>query len=177
MKKIILAFMFLMAPGIGWAQELTPVTSINVFVGEIKILEVGAVERVAVGKGSVLSTTLLDNGQLLLLAEEEGETSVHLWYADGAESDLKVHVLLKDQDRVVHELTVLLEDFRDIEVRKVGEKVFLTGSSPKSDEGILATVKEALESAGVGVDDAVYFRKIAYENVDDLLFVVRDAPY
>ncbi|MCG8324774.1 MAG: pilus assembly protein N-terminal domain-containing protein [Thiotrichales bacterium] len=143
MKKIILAFMFLMAPGIGWAQELTPVTSINVFVGEIKILEVGAVERVAVGKGSVLSTTLLDNGQLLLLAEEEGETSVHLWYADGAESDLKVHVLLKDQDRVVHELTVLLEDFRDIEVRKVGEKVFLTGSIPKSDEGILATVKEA----------------------------------
>ncbi len=144
MKKTILAFTFLLLSGLAWAQqELTPVTSINVFVGEIKILEVGAVERVAVGKGSLISTTLLDNGQLLILAEEEGETSVHLWYTDGAESDLKVHVLLKDQDRIVHELTVLLEDFRNIEVRKVGEKVFMTGSIPKADEAILATIKEA----------------------------------
>ncbi len=144
MKKTILAFTFLLLSGLAWAQqELTPVTSINLFVGEIKILEVGAVERVAVGKGSLISTTLLDNGQLLILAEEEGETSVHLWYTDGAESDLKVHVLLKDQDRIVHELTVLLEDFRNIEVRKVGEKVFMTGSIPKADEAILATIKEA----------------------------------
>lgn len=144
MNKIILAFMFLLVPGLAAAQEeLTPVTSINVYVGEIKILEVGAVDRVAVGKGSLISTTLLDNGQLLILAEEAGETSVHLWYTDGAESDLKVNVLEKDQDRIVHELTVLLEDFKDLEVRKVGEKVFLTGSIMKADELILGTVKEA----------------------------------
>ena len=143
-KNIILAFMFLLIPGLSWAQpELTPITSITVYVGEIKILEVGAVDRVAVGKGSLISTTLLDNGQLLVLAEEEGETSVHLWYADGAESDLKVIVLMKDHDRIVHELKVLLEDFRDIEIRKVGEKVFMTGSIDKSDEAILSTVKEA----------------------------------
>lgn len=136
--------MFLLLPALSWAQEeLTPITSINVYVGEIKILEVGAVDRVAVGKGSLLSTTLLDNGQLLILAEAEGETSVHLWYSDGAESDLKVHVLLKDQDRIVHELTVLLADFKGIEVRKVGEKIFMTGSIDKADETILATVKEA----------------------------------
>ncbi|MDX1519654.1 MAG: pilus assembly protein N-terminal domain-containing protein [Gammaproteobacteria bacterium] len=144
MKKIILAFLLLLHSVFAWAQEeLTPVTSITVYVGEIKILEVGAVDRVAVGKGDVISTTLLDNGQLLILAETEGETSVHLWYSDGAESDLKVHVLQSDQDRIVHELRVLLADFKGVEVRKVGEKVFLTGSIEKADESILATVKEA----------------------------------
>ncbi len=144
MKKLLLAFIFLLSPALLVAQEdMVPITSITVFVGEIKILEVGAVDRVAVGKGSLISTTLLDNGQLLILAEEEGETSVHLWYADGAESDLKVHVLVNDQDRIVHELSVLLENFPGIEVRKVGEKVFMTGSIPKADEAILATVKEA----------------------------------
>jgi len=143
-KKLLLAFIFLLSPALLSAQEdMVPITSITVFVGEIKILEVGAVDRVAVGKGSLISTTLLDNGQLLILAEEEGETSVHLWYADGAESDLKVHVLVNDQDRIVHELSVLLENFPGIEVRKVGEKVFMTGSIPKADEAILATVKEA----------------------------------
>ncbi len=142
-KTYFLALMLMLLGSPLWAQELTPVTSINVFVGEIKILEVGDVDRIAVGKGSTISTTLMDNGQLLILAEEEGETSVHLWYADGAESDLKVQVLIKDQDRIVHELRVLLEQFPDIEVRKVGEKVFLTGSIMKPDEAVLGTIKEA----------------------------------
>jgi len=47
----------------------------------------------------------------------------------------------------------------------------------KTPQTMVASVKESLEGAGVGRDDAVYFRNIAYENLDDLLFVVRDAPY
>ena len=34
--------------------------NITMFLGEIKIIEVGAIDRVAVGKGGLLSTTMLD---------------------------------------------------------------------------------------------------------------------
>lgn len=102
--------------------------NISMFLGEIKIIEVGAVDRVAVGKGELLSTTMLDNGQLLLLAEKDGETTVHIWYTDGSESDIKVQVLASDQDRLVHELETLLADLPNVEVKVVGQKIFLTGN-------------------------------------------------
>ncbi|OGT31673.1 MAG: hypothetical protein A2W28_09160 [Gammaproteobacteria bacterium RBG_16_51_14] len=115
--------------------------SINVFVGEIKILEVGAIDRVAVGNSKMLSTTMLDNGQLLLLAESEGETTIHIWYSDGSESDLKVSVLKKNVNRESEELRTLVEGLGDIEVREVGQRIYLTGNILKTDEELLKTIK------------------------------------
>lgn len=117
--------------------------SISMFVGEIKILEVGNIDRVAVGNGGLVSTSMLDNGQLLLLAEKEGETTVHIWYTDGAESDLKVQVVTNDNTRVVNELRTLLSDLQEVEVRQVGERVFITGSILTTDEELLGTIKTA----------------------------------
>lgn len=98
------------------------------FVGEIKILDVGAIDRIAVGKGDVLSTSMLDNGQLLILAEASGETTIHIWYTDGAESDLKVQILESDNNRVVTELRALLSDLKGVTIKQVGQKIFLTGT-------------------------------------------------
>ena len=80
MKKIIIAFLFTLV-----MANVYAVDQISLFVGEIKIIEVGSIDRVAVGNAGLLSTSMLDNGQLLLLAEKEGETTVHIWYTDGAD--------------------------------------------------------------------------------------------
>ena len=122
MKKIIIA-LFLMLT----TTNLYAVDQISLFVGEIKIIEVGSIDRVAVGNAGLLSTSMLDNGQLLLLAEKEGETTVHIWYTDGAESDLKVQILTMDSNRIVHELRTLLSELRGVEVKEVGQRIFLTG--------------------------------------------------
>lgn len=98
------------------------------FVGEIKILDVGAIDRIAVGKSDVLSTSMLDNGQLLILAEGAGETTIHIWYTDGAESDLKVQILESDTNRIINELRTLLSDLRGVVIKEVGQKIFLTGT-------------------------------------------------
>jgi len=121
-KKFFLVFFLTIMTTAAFATD-----QISMFLGEIKIIEVGAIDRVAVGKGELLSTTMLDNGQLLLLAEKDGETTVHIWYSDGSESDIKVQILVSDQDRLVHELQTLLADMPGVEVRVVGQKIFLTG--------------------------------------------------
>lgn len=123
MKKIITALYLLFLTGTATASD-----QISMFIGEIKILEVGAIDRVAVGKGDLLSTTILENGQLLVLAEKTGETTVHIWYSDGAESDVKVQILESDSNRVVLELRTLLADLRNVEVKEIGQKIFLTGT-------------------------------------------------
>ena len=122
-KKIITAIYLLFLTFTATASD-----QISMFIGEIKILEVGAIDRVAVGKGDLLSTTILENGQLLVLAEKAGETTVHIWYSDGAESDVKIQVLEADSNRVVLELRTLLADLRNVEVKEIGQKLFLTGT-------------------------------------------------
>ena len=122
-KKIITAIYLLL-----FTLTATASDQVSMFIGEIKILEVGAIDRVAVGKGDLLSTTILENGQLLVLAEKAGETTVHIWYSDGAESDVKVQILESDTNRVVLELRTLLADLRNVEVKEIGQKLFLTGT-------------------------------------------------
>jgi Flp pilus assembly protein, secretin CpaC len=137
-KKIIIALLLIATPLLAHAID-----EITMFIGEIKIIEVGAIDRVAVGNAGLVSTSMLDNGQLLLLAEKEGETTVHIWYTDGAESDVKVQILPKDNARVVEEIRALLGDLRDVEVKQIGERIFLTGSVLTTDEPLMSTIKTA----------------------------------
>ncbi len=115
--------------------------SILVFIGEIKILEVGDVDRVAVGNGKLLSTSMLDNGQLLILAEAAGETTLHIWYSDGSESDLKVTIVENNTGRLMLELQELVSHIGDIEVKKIGERIYLTGTLYTTDVEKLNLIK------------------------------------
>ena len=138
MNKILITFFLAIT-----TMAVHAVDSVAMFVGEIKILEVGSIDRVAVGNGGLLSTSMLENGQLLLLAEKEGETTVHIWYSDGAESDLKVQIVTNDNNRVLQELRTLLHGLGDVEVKQVGERIFITGSLLTTDQELLGTVKTA----------------------------------
>lgn len=134
-RRLFAALLLLfLAPGVSAAKQLT------VFVGEVRVLDVGAVDRVAVGSGKLLSTTMLENGQLLLLAEDAGETVMHLWLSNGGEDEYKVIILPKDSSRLIHELSTLLEDIGDVRVKEVGERVYLTGTILKTEEELLKTV-------------------------------------
>ncbi len=137
-KQFIIVLGFLLISMTSHATE-----NILVFIGEIKILEVGDIDRVAVGNGALLSTSMLDNGQLLILAEAAGETTVHIWYSDGAESDLKVSIVKKNPSRVMQELQELVSHVGDVEVKQIGERIYLTGTIYDTDVSKLNLIKEA----------------------------------
>jgi len=137
-KQSIIVLGFLLISMTSYATE-----SILIFIGEIKILEVGDIDRVAVGNGALLSTSMLDNGQLLILAEAAGETTVHIWYSDGAESDLKVSIVKKNPSRVMQELQELVSHVGDVEVKQIGERIYLTGTIYDTDVSKLNLIKEA----------------------------------
>jgi len=136
-KQSIIVLGFLLISMTSHATE-----SIMVFIGEIKILEVGDVDRVAVGNGKLLSTSMLDNGQLLILAEAAGETTLHIWYSDGAESDLKISIVEKDAGRLMLELQELVSHVGNVEVKKIGERIYLTGTIYDTDVSKLDLIKD-----------------------------------
>ena len=79
-KKLCLGCFILFSAFNCFAEE-----DFDLYVGEIKILKVGDIERIAVGNSGILSTSMLNNGQLLLIGEAAGDSNVHIWFKDGSE--------------------------------------------------------------------------------------------
>ncbi len=98
------------------------------YVGEVKIYQVNEpVERVAVGNGKLLSTSITETGQLILIAESKGDTNIHIWMKNGNEHRLKVYVSEKDTKRVSSELRKALSSVKDLKIRQVGDFIVLEG--------------------------------------------------
>jgi pilus assembly protein CpaC len=143
MTRILLTGLFLALLGGPAARaEDMPDDVVEMYIGEIKILQVGDIRRIAVGNASVLSTSLLSNGQLLLIAEGEGTSNVHIWLRSSAEKDLTVRV---DKSygtlaKAANEVRLLLSDIEGLKVRIVGERIVLSGRVDASHENAISTV-------------------------------------
>lgn len=87
MRRLIVSFLLMVATSIAYCDE-----PLRMFVGEVKVLKLKPIERVAVGNSALLSTSLLKNGQLLILAEGQGDTHMHLWYEDGKEAHFQINI-------------------------------------------------------------------------------------
>ena len=83
-KKILLTCYLLTMSSVSLAAE-----RIDLYVGEIKILDMTGIERIAVGNPTVVSNSLLNNGQFILIAESAGSSNIHVWFANGKEKEMK----------------------------------------------------------------------------------------
>lgn len=138
--RIAAALLLATAAGIALAAEQGRV--IGMYVGEIRILRIDPVQRVAVGNGDLLSTSMLQNGQLLLLAEDEGTTTVHVWFEKGGEADYTVEVSAAYVHKDARLVSEILRDIDNLEVRVVGEHIVLYGAIPAAAEPVVTKVME-----------------------------------
>ncbi len=120
--------------------------NIELYVGEIKILKVGDIERIAVGNSALLSTSMLNNGQLLLIAEKDGDSNVHIWFKNGKEEDYTVHInkVLSTAEKTANEVRTLLADVEGLNIRIVGERIVLSGLVDSGHTDAITTVMEAI---------------------------------
>lgn len=99
---------------------------LDMFVGDIRILDVAS-RRVAVGNGGVLSVSTLDRGQLLLLAEQAGTTTVTLWLRSGARHRITVSVTEASLDVALENVRKMLEGTPNVAARIAGTRIVLEG--------------------------------------------------
>lgn len=127
-----------------WAANLT--------VGELKILNPGDIDRVAVGNANVISTSLLKNGQLLVFGEAPGVTTLHLWLKNGEEKELEFTVDKSDHlaaitsevlQQKLGAVRKLVNAIHGIEVNAVGDKLVMTGQYDGRFAQQIAAVKAA----------------------------------
>lgn len=92
--------------------------NIDMFAGEVKVLGYYAIDRVAVGNGQMIRVEVKEGGEVILIAQEAGSSSLRLWLKDGEQMDFNVRISENDpQTRVRMENTIRMK-VKMVEVRK-----------------------------------------------------------
>jgi pilus assembly protein CpaC len=137
MRRLLLSCILALVPLLAFAES-TPLT---LYVGEGRVLNEGNIKRLAVGNGRVLSTNIIGTTQLLVLAETQGESTIHLWHRDGTENDYEVTVVSANAAHLLADVRSLLGRDSKLTARIVGDKVVVEGSDLDSEQaGWLAEV-------------------------------------
>ncbi|WP_457577935.1 type II and III secretion system protein family protein [Desulfomarina sp.] len=108
--------------------------SISMFLGEIKVMEIDKIERVAIGNPAIVSNSILPQGQLVLLADSVGVTTMHIWLKNGKEQQFDVIVNEKEKMDLFVELSTLLKDFQGVSVQRIGELTVVKGKVPQKNK-------------------------------------------
>ncbi|MGQ7848682.1 type II and III secretion system protein family protein [Granulosicoccus sp. 3-233] len=92
--------------------------NVDMFAGEVKVLGKVDVSRVAIGNGDIIRAEVLQTGELLVIGEMEGSTSLRLWHSDKTQSDYNIRVSSSDPETRVRMETMVRMRVRMIEFRK-----------------------------------------------------------
>ncbi|MDD2557006.1 MAG: pilus assembly protein N-terminal domain-containing protein [Desulfuromonas sp.] len=164
-SMLLLIFaVLILVPSVALAAKQT----IIMYVGEVKVLEINNIERVAIGNPRVASNSILPQGQLVVLADAEGVTKMHIWRKDGSERDLEITVQQKRVMDHYQELVLLLADISGIKVYKVGDVTVVKGGIAPVDKSHYDRIMKRYPN----VLDLVKTRNITA----DVKYLLKDVP-
>ena len=149
MKRVIVFFMLLFmaqltVSGVATAKNKFVLKNqyLKLYRGEVKVLRIGEIERVAVGNGKVLSTSITKKGQLIILAEKQGETIIHIWGKAGWERELKIKISQSNPKSEESEIKSLLRYSPGLSVRTVGGRIVIDGDVGPKDAAKIKVIKK-----------------------------------
>ncbi|MEY3740219.1 MAG: hypothetical protein RLZZ192_895 [Pseudomonadota bacterium] len=107
---------------------------LNLILGETHVLQDPELKRVAVGNGKIVSVRRLDQEQILLLAQQQGSTTIHLWFRDGRQSRVFVRVSPGGNEELLRDVRRWLGKKSAIEVKSIGGRVVIEGRAKSVQE-------------------------------------------
>ncbi len=115
---------------------------LTLYEGQSRVISVPGVVRMSVGKSDMVSSTLLQSGEVVLIAEEKGETNIHFWFDDGSRETVSIIVVESNTWRESLEVKSLLRGIEGLDVRIVGQRIVVDGQLEARDLQRVKTVKE-----------------------------------
>lgn len=96
-------------------------------VGDMRVLNLPDVARVAVGDGHVLNAVTSDDKEVLVFARNAGNSSLTVWFKEGSYKSYQILVQEAEQRQAVGELKQLLQRIPNLQVTQIGDKVVVEG--------------------------------------------------
>lgn len=116
-KRIVFLFILSVVSSVVGAQE-PPTERVDMFVGEVRVFSAIEVARVALGNGGILKVEPKDTGDLILIAQDVGTTTLQIWQKDGLQRKFNVTVSANDPDSRLRLKDIVRIKVRMVEVRK-----------------------------------------------------------
>ncbi len=102
-------------------------TLLSLQVGEVKVLAVPNVARVAVGDGHVLNAVTTDEKEVIIFARHEGSSALQIWSSNGQRHRYQIDVAPEGARQMQNELRSVLERIPNARVSVVGDKLMVEG--------------------------------------------------
>lgn len=99
-------------------EQVVDQTNLDMFAGELKVLGKVDVTRVAIGNGGIIRAEILNTGELLIIAQAAGSTSLRLWNKDETQSSYNIRVTEHDSETRVRMERMVRMRVRMVEFRK-----------------------------------------------------------
>ena len=103
--------------------------ALTLYVGQMVLVKMPGVARVAIGNGKVMEARVLDGANMLITAQDGGDSTLHVWDKSGGIRKVKVRVNVVDLDRIAGELREITRGISGVNIRRVGERIIMDGNS------------------------------------------------
>ena len=129
MRRLLRTLLPVLALCFAPATFATAMPELTMFQGETRVLAEPNAGRLAVGNGKVLSAAVLDDREILLIANDVGVSSLHIWTAKAGNRRVKVNVVPAETPRVNREIAAFLANIPNARSAVIGDKVVVEGDS------------------------------------------------
>ncbi|HEY9280380.1 MAG TPA: pilus assembly protein N-terminal domain-containing protein [Eoetvoesiella sp.] len=102
-------------------------TLLELQVGEVKVLAIPDVARVAVGDGHVLNAVTTDEKEVIIFARHDGSSALQIWSANGEIHRYQIEVAPEGARQAQKELRNVLARIPNARVSSIGDKLMVEG--------------------------------------------------
>jgi Flp pilus assembly secretin CpaC len=106
---------------------MPPETSLSLQAGEVRVLGIPGVARVAVGDGQIVNAVSTDDREVILFARKPGFSTLHAWTGDGQVFRYAVDVAPEGTRQLQHELRAVVERIPGARITSLGDKLLVEG--------------------------------------------------
>lgn len=134
-------------------QVMANTKYVELVVGSMRTEQLGDIIRIAVAQEDILSASMLDNGELLLIPQTSGRTELTVWTRGERRHQFHINVISKNMSIELAELRSIFREFSDVTFRAEGEIALAEGRLNSEDfalfskiipayDGVLSLVRE-----------------------------------
>jgi pilus assembly protein CpaC len=149
---------------------------LEMFRGEVRILHLpGTIKRIAIGNGKLLTANVVD-GNLMLLGELDGVTSLVVWNQKGIALQTTVRIAKAEVNASMEQLRAVLRSVPGLQINAIGSNIVLSGVVHRDMVPIVKTATQDLKNVidTTTVDEGDALKKTIHFKVQ-IMEVTRNA--
>lgn len=123
--------------------------ALTLMPGAVETIKIGTIKRVAVGLDSVAAASVLDTGELLIIARAPGATDIRVWTEGDRPHNIKLTVKAINNQSAIDALRASIKSLPGVSVRSDGGLFILEGGVSASTKERMDSVIEALGQSGL----------------------------